>query len=172
MKRGLLKIQRELAGLPREELAERAGVSAETIKNAEAGEFDRIPPNEIAAIGVAVGASMAAKAGKPKPPSAMQDILREFDRLLESERGKTFIRQQPDKEHASVSWDVTGDPQRNWLFVVVSNAARNARVAAVSDDPGCWPIGAQHFGMDAETGAIAEEPSNKLLQEHKAEQFG
>ena len=167
--RDLLKIQRELVGLTREQLAERAGVTAQTIEKAEAGTFDDITPQEIVAIGVALGASMASPAGRPKPPAAMEDILRELDRLLESKRGKAFLQQQSDKEHASVFWDIVGDPQRNWLYVVVSNPTRNARFAAVTDDPGGWAIGGQLFGMDVETGAIAEELSNKLFREHKAE---
>ena len=83
-----------------------------------------------------------------------------------------FFRQDPDREHKSVCWDVVGDPERNWLYVVVSNPARSVRFAAITDAPGGWSIAGQRFGLDVETQSIAEELSDKLFREHKAELLG
>lgn len=170
--RALLKMQREMAGLTREELAERAGVTAKTIEQAETDPHGTASWKDLYAIGVAVGASMAVRQQNPKPPVEMEAILREFDRLLESKRGKVFLQDQPDKEHASICWDIVGDPDRNWLYVVASNRRKNVRFAAVTDDAGGWSIAGQLFGMDVETGAIAEDLSNKLFQKHKVELLG
>lgn len=62
-----LKTQREWAGLTREQLAERAGVSLKAIEDAEGGIFDGLLPNELFAIGVALGASLRL-AEQPKEP--------------------------------------------------------------------------------------------------------
>ena len=79
------------------------------------------------------------------------------------------MRGTPDKKLKDVVWDIVGDKDRNWLFVVASHKVKKVRFAAVTDDPGGWRIAGQVFGIDAETSHIADGLAQKLLKEHRSE---
>lgn len=72
----LIKSQRKLLGLTREQLAKRAGVPLNTIKKAETGPIGSVPWNELYAIGVALGVSIGSASRAAKLPVNMEEILR------------------------------------------------------------------------------------------------
>lgn len=101
----------------------------------------------------------------PSLPTENEATLEEFDRLLRSDSCVPFLRDEPDNKDFTLRWDIVGDAQRNWLYVVVTKAGRKVRFAKVTDDLGGFSIGSQRFGIDAVTSAIAGE----ILQKYQNE---
>jgi hypothetical protein len=102
-------------------------------------------------------------------PTTLPGILSAYDRLRKTDRCVSFFSKQPDKEHVSEFWDVVGDPERNWLYVVASNPKKKARFGIVRDDPGGWAIAGQSCGIGAETQEIADAPADQLWSTYEAE---
>jgi transcriptional regulator with XRE-family HTH domain len=155
-------------------LARRAHVSVEKIQKFEAYQVNSIGLMDLLAIGTALGSKLTVELAPIKPtlPRRNAQILAEFDRLLKGRKCNPFIRNSRDKEHKGLYWDIVGDKERNWLFVVVCNPKKKARFGTVTDNPGGWAIAGQLFGIDAKTNQIADRLAKKLLKRHRAELAG
>ncbi|HZR21845.1 MAG TPA: hypothetical protein VFE51_31470 [Verrucomicrobiae bacterium] len=167
----MLKRQRQRKRMTPAGLARRARVSLETIQKFEAYQLNLIGLLDLLSIGTALGSKLTVQLApiKPELPCGNTEILREFDRLVKSRKCNPFIRKSPDRDHKGVLWDIVGDKERNWLFVVASNPKKRVRFAAVTDQPGGWSIAGQVFGIDAETNQVADELAEKLMKQHRDE---
>jgi hypothetical protein len=105
----------------------------------------------------------------PSLPKENEAVLAEFDQLLRSDSYRPFTRDEPDKSDPTLRWDIVGDADRNWLYVVVTKVGRKQRFAKVTDDPGGFSIGSQRFGIDAETLTIAGEMADEIVQKFQKE---
>jgi len=152
-------------------LARRAHVSLRTIQKFEAYQLNLVGLLDLLSIGAALGSKLIVQLApmKPEVPGGNTEILREFDRLLKSGKCNPFIRKSPDRDYKGVLWDIVGDKERNWLFVVASNPKKRVRFAAVTDQPGAWSIAGQVFGIDAETNQVADALAEKLMKLHRDE---
>jgi transcriptional regulator with XRE-family HTH domain len=152
-------------------LANRAQVPVRTIQRLESYRLNSVGLQDLLAIGTALGSKLTVELApvRPKLPKTNAEILREFNALVKSPNCNPFVRNQPDKEHHDLCWDIVGDKKRNRLFVVVENRKKKLRFAKVTDEPGGWSIAGQIFGIDAETNAIAKDFSDQLYKEHRAD---
>lgn len=152
-------------------LAKRARVPVRTIQKLESYRLNSVGIQDLLAIGVALGSKLSVELApvRPKLPKTNAEVLREFNALIKSPNCNPFVRNEPDKEHHDLCWDIVGDKKRNWLFVVIRNRKKKLRFAKVTDEPGGWSIAGQIFGIDAETNAIAKDLSDQLYKEHRAE---
>jgi hypothetical protein len=163
----ILKRKRERTRVALTTLAKRAGVAVETIERFEAYDLRSVGLPDLLSIATALGSKLSVQLGpiKPRLPTTNSEILREFDRLIKTRHCSPFLRDLPDKKHPDVLWDVVGDKERNWLFVVVRHGERKGqRFGLVTAEPGGWRIAGQIFGMDVETEAIARKMSHRLFQ--------
>jgi hypothetical protein len=170
----ILKQWRKRRRMSLASLSKRARVPVRIIQKLEAYQLNLVGLQDLLAIGTALGSRLTVELApvKPRSPKENAKILREFDALLKSPDCNPFARNEPDKEHRELRWDVVGDKKRNWLFVVVRHGKKKLRFAKVSDEPGGWAIAGQIFGIDAETDAIARDMSERLFREHRAELIG
>jgi transcriptional regulator with XRE-family HTH domain len=152
-------------------LARLAGVPGQAVIKLERYQVNSVGLEDLIAIATTLKSKLSVTIGpaKPKLPRTNQAILRAFDQLMKTPGCRPFFRKQSDKEYAGVLWDIVGDAKRNWLFVVATNRKQKLRFAKVTDNPGGWSIAGQHFGIDAETDAIARELSEQLLKERRTE---
>lgn len=152
-------------------LARLAGVPGQAVIKLERYRVNSLGLEDLIAIATTLKSRLSVTIGpaKPKLPRTNQAILRAFDQLMKTPGCRPFFRKQSDKEYTGVLWDIVGDAKRNWLFVVASNRKKKLRFAKVTDNPGGWSIAGQHFGIDAETDAIARELSEQLLKERRTE---
>jgi len=166
-----LKRKRQAKRITLAGLARRAHVSIDTIKHLEAYEINSIGLVELLSIGAALGIKLTVHVApiRPELPISNTEILREFDRLVRSRKCTSFIRNAADKDYKGVRWDLVGDEERNWLFVVASNPKKKTRFAMVSNEPGSWSIAGQDFGLDIETNQIAEKLAQKLMKQYQSE---
>ncbi len=168
---GLLKARREGRKMSIDRLSRISGVPAAQIQKLEAADFESARLKEMLQVAKAlkchVGVALAPV--RDKPPKENADILNASDKLLRSRKALVFLRKQPDKEFASVYWDVIGDRERNFLFVMCSNPKRKVRFAAVTANPGGWPIRSQWAGMDVETRCAMNRMSKRLLRRYSKE---
>lgn len=171
----VLKSKRMQRKLSQSRLAKLAGVPAKTIERLEACDAHSIRLRDLLSVAKVLDTRLTVQPvvhevpTRPTLPQTNEEILTEFDRLLRKGKCNAFSRKQPDNEHPGIFWDVVGDVDRNWLFVVASNPRKKVRVAKVTDNPGGWAVGGQVWGIDAETQAIAGELSEQLFTEHQAE---
>jgi transcriptional regulator with XRE-family HTH domain len=164
-----LKDGRTQLGLTTKELAETTGIDSLEIKKAEAGDFGSLRVIDLMALCQVVRVTFLIRPAKIKPPRASEEILKEFDRLMGSDRARVFYSDQQDPEHANLRWDIVGDPDRNWLYAIVTNRRKRRRFGAVTGSVGGWSVAGQLFGMDVETHAVAEKMCVKILRAHKPE---
>jgi transcriptional regulator with XRE-family HTH domain len=103
-----------------------AAVPVQVISRLEAHDVESVSIVHLMSVAKALGAHLIILPAPPRPalPTTNEQILAEFDRLLRKGKCIAFFREQPDKEHLEVLWDVVGDVDRNWLFVVASNPKR------------------------------------------------
>jgi transcriptional regulator with XRE-family HTH domain len=154
------------------QMAKRAGVDLHSIQQLEKGVGAGLTVESLFSVADILGMRLKFAPIKRQPPKTPEQVLEFYDRLIETKIALVFYRRIPDREHKEVFWDIVGDPMNNWLYVIVSNPEKKARFGAVTTDPGAWSIASQIFGIDAETHAIAEELSNKLMQKHKSALLG
>jgi hypothetical protein len=102
-------------------------------------------------------------------PTSNEQILAAYDRLLASKQFNPFVQGQADRDHQHVQWDIIGDVERNWLYVIATNTLDGRRVAAVTHNPGGWSLKSQLFGIDAETNAIAGALADQIIAQHGKE---
>jgi hypothetical protein len=170
----ILKRKRTRKKMSMASLARRARVPVETVMKLEAYEVNAIGLWDLISIGTALGSKLSVTLApiRPELPKANNEVLQEFDKVIRSRSCNPFVRNETDKEHPHLRWDIVGDKKRNWLFVVVSHRKKKLRFAKVTDEPGGWAIAGQVFGIDAETDAIARELSDRVFKEHRAELAG
>ena len=150
------------------QMAKSAGVDLHSIQQLEKGVGAGLTVESLFAVADTLGMRLNFAPIKREPPKTPEQVLEFYDRLIETKIALVFYRRIPDRQHKQVFWDIVGDPMNNWLYVIVSNPEKKVRFGAVTTDPGGWSIASQIFGIDAETHAIAEELSNKLMQKHKS----
>lgn len=167
----VLAYLRQQRNLSRAALAKLAGVSEQAVKDTEAGKLSSLRLGDVVAIAKALGRKLTVVIQKPQPPLPRSNAktLAAFDRLLKQGRCNFFVRKAKDREHPGIYWDVVGDCDIEWLYVVASNPRRKVRFAKVTDEFGGWSIRGQIFGIDAETEQIAQKLCDQLLNKHLKE---
>jgi hypothetical protein len=99
-------------------------------------------------------------------------ILAAFDSLVGGGQGYPLARKQPDKEYPHVLWDVAGDEEERWLYVVATNTRTNVRFGAVTDRRGRWPVCGQICGINAEANDLGRQLADEIMANHKKELMG
>ena len=168
---GLLKAKRMHCKMSLRRLSRIAGVSVPTIERLEDEDFESARLKDLLQVARALKCHLgvAFVPMREKPPRENSAILTAFKQVLRSRAALVFVKSQPDKKFAQILWTVIGDKKRNWLFVVCENPQRNARFAAVTANPGGWPIGSQWAGMDVETRCAMNRMSKRLLRRYSKE---
>jgi len=171
----LLKHKRMRHRLSLATVARRAGVPVNVIEKMEAYDLRTVGLSDLLAIATALGRKLTVELApiKPKLPTTNTETLRQFDLLMRSRHRHAFTRNEPDREFPELLWDIVGDKERNWLYVVVRHRKKkNLRFAKVTNEPGGWSIAGQKWGIDAETDSIAKEMSNLLFKERQEDMLG
>jgi transcriptional regulator with XRE-family HTH domain len=154
-----------------ERLSRTTSVSCKAIKEIERGNLSDTRFRDVTAIAIALGFRIIFEP-IPKPPTTNPDVLASFDSLIASGNFNPFFRDQPDREHPEVLWDVVGDIKENWLYVIATNTRTKVRFGAVTDRPGGWAVAGQIWGIDVETNDICGQIADKILADHKKELVG
>jgi len=168
---GILKQKRRWRRMTVAKLSRFSGVPEDAIKQLEAGEFASAKVRDLLLISrvLKCHAGVALVPQRDTVPTVNESVLKSFDRLIKSSKAIVFICREVDKQLGDVTWDVVGDPDKNWLYVIASNRRKRVRFGRISDAPGSWPIRGQSFGVDVETGAVARRLSASIIQRHRKE---
>ncbi len=168
---GVLKARREDRKISVERLSRLSGVSVGQIQKLEAADFNSARLKEMLMVAQALKChvGVALVPVRENPPRENTAVLAAFDKLLRSRKALVFVKNQPDRAFTHLLWTVIGDRNRNWLFVACNNPRRNVRFAAVTANPGGWPLRSQWVGMDAETRGAMNRMSQRLVQRFRKE---
>jgi hypothetical protein len=158
-------------GLSLTQVAALSKVPVESIKRFEAHDPSAITLSDLFAIGRTVGCRPAVRFFDVPPRKRLTNrkVLLELERLIGTGKYRHFVKNQPDRDHPQIRWDIIGDRLRNRLFVVARNRKSKVRFAKMTCEPGGWSIEGQLFGMDAETNSIARALSEELFEQYRAQ---
>jgi DNA-binding Xre family transcriptional regulator len=166
---------RRFRALNTKDVSRLTGIREETIQRFEAFDVGCIRVSELFQIIAVLNCRFRFELVPLTPPKAAMPaasskrILAEYDRLIARGKARVFYKDQPDKEHPKVLWNIVGDIEKNGLYVVASNPSKKVRFAKLAEDSGGWSIHGQIFGIDAETEHIAGELAEELMREHATE---
>ena len=168
---GVLKARREDRKMSVERLSRLSSVSVGQILKLEAVDFKSARLKEMLMVAKALKChvGVALTPVRENPPRENAAVLAAFDKLLKSRKALVFVKDQPDRVFAHLLWTVIGDRSRDWLFVACKNPRRNVRFAAVTANPGGWPLRSQWAGMDVETRCVMNRISKRLMQRFRKE---